>query len=113
MKEKNIFNFGGGGINGDGQRDINGNNPIPFDIAHEFRYGICGINLALKDYTDYSIVYQIYISDKGWIQAKSNGEECMYAKNKPMSAFRVAFVSTSEKQHQLDTWNKDIGKKIN
>lgn len=37
----------------------------------------------------------------------------MYAKNKPMSAFRVAFVSTSEKQHQLDTWNKDIGKKIN
>lgn len=110
---KKYFQFGGAGINSDTNTDINGNNPISAEISHEFRYGICGLTLGLKDYTDYSIVYQIYVSEVGWLSATSNGIETMYAKDKPMSAFRVALIPTSEKQNQINTWNKDIGKKIN
>lgn len=106
------FQFGGAGINSHQNTDINGNGAIDAVTANEFHYGICGITLALKDYTDYSIVYQIYVSEVGWLEAKSNGQETMYSKTKPMSAFRVAFVPTSEKQNQINTWNKDIGKKI-
>lgn len=109
---KKYFQFGGAGINGYTNTDINGNNPISAEIANEFHYGICGITLSLKDYTDYSIVYQIYISEVGWISAASNGEETMYSKTKPMSAFRVAIIPNSEKQSLLNTWNKDIGQKI-
>ena len=109
---KKYFQFGGAGINGTGKTDINGNNPIPEDIGKQFKHGMCGITLSLKDYTDYSIVYQIYVSEVGWIEAKANGAEAIYSKTKPMSAFRVALIPTSEKQSQINTWNKDIGKKI-
>lgn len=102
----------GAGINGGLNTDSNGNNPIPEEVGNEFRYGICGITLGLKDYTDYSIVYQIYVSEVGWLSATSNGTETMYAKNKPMSAFRVAIIPNSERQSLLNTWNKDIGQKI-
>ena len=70
------------------------------------------LTLALRDYTDYSIVYQIYVSDVGWLEAVSNGKETMYSKTKPMSAFRVALIPSSERQNQINTWNKDIGKTI-
>ena len=112
INNSKYFQFGGAGINGHQNTDINGNEPIDAVIANQFNYGICGITLALKDYTDYSIVYQIYVSEVGWLEAKSNGQETMFSKTKPMSAFRVAFVPTSEKQNQINTWNKDIGKKI-
>ena len=109
---KQYFQFGGQGINGDGVTDINGNNPISFETGMQYNYGICGITLSLKDYTDYSIVYQIYVDEQGWLNAVSNGTETMYAKDKPMQAFRVALIPTSEKQNQIDTWNKDTGTKI-
>lgn len=109
---KKYFQFGGAGINGHMNTDINGNGVIDAVIANEFRYGICGITLSLKDYTDYSIVYQIYISERGWLSAVSNGTETMYSTTKPISAFRVALIPSSERQHQIDTWNKDVGKKI-
>lgn len=109
---KKYFQFGGAGINGVSRTDINGNNPIPAEIANQFNYGMCGITLGLKDYTDYSIVYQIYVSEVGWLEAKANGAETIYSKTKPMSAFRVALIPTSEKQNQINTWNKDIGAKI-
>ena len=112
IANKRYFQFGGAGINGTGKTDINGNNPIPEDIGKQFKHGICGITLSLKDYTDYSIVYQIYVSEVGWLEAKANGSETIYSKTKPMSAFRVALIPTSEKQSQINTWNKDIGKKI-
>lgn len=109
---KKYFQFGGAGINGVSNTDINGNNPISAETATKFNYGMCGITLGLKDYTDYSIVYQIYVSEVGWLEAKSNGAETIYSKTKPMSAFRVALIPTSEKQNQINTWNKDIGAKI-
>lgn len=110
---KKYFQFGGSGINHATNTDTNGNNPIPVETANQFKYGISGITLSLKDYTDYSIVYQIYVSEVGWVTAKANGAEAIYSKTKPMSAFRVALIPTSEKQSQIDTWNKDVGKKIN
>lgn len=108
---KKYFQLGGAGVNSGLNPDANGNEPIP--PSDKFYYGICGITLSLKDYTDYSIVYQIYVSEVGWLSAVSNGTETMYSKTKPMSAFRVAIIPTSEKQHQINTWNKEIGKKIN
>lgn len=109
---KKYFQFGGAGINGHESTDINGNGAIGAVTSNEFHYGICGIRLALKDYTDYSIVYQIYVSEVGWLSAVSNGVETMYSKTKPISAFRVAFVPSSERQNQINTWNKDYGKTI-
>lgn len=110
IQNKKYFQFGGSGINQVGNTDIGGNNPIP--QLNGFFYGICGITLGLKDYTNYSIVYQIYVSDVGWVKAASNEEETIYQKDKPMSAFRVAIIPNSEKQNLLNTWNKDIGQKI-
>lgn len=109
---KKFFQFGGAGINSSDRTDINGNNPIGIENDAKFQYGICGITLALKNYTDYSIVYQVYVSSIGWLQAKSNGQEAMYSKTKPMSAFRVAIIPNSEKGNLINTWNKDINKKI-
>ena len=109
---KKYFQFGGAGINAVDSTDINGNDKITAEESIKFHYGISGITLALKDYTDYSIVYQIYVSDVGWLEAASNGKETMYAKDKPMSAFRVALIPSSERESQINTWNKDIGQRI-
>lgn len=106
---KKYFQFGGSGINTYGNTDINGNNPIPSSIASQYRYGICGINIKLKDYSQFSVVYQILVNETGWIKACSDGEECMYNKQKPMSEFRITLIPKSEKNYVLDTWNKDIG----
>ena len=112
IEDKKYFQLGGSGVNCLQATDINGNNPIPQDIASSFHYGICGLTLTLKDYTDYSIIYQIYVSEVGWQPAVSNGTETMYSKTKPISALRVVLVPSSEKQNVINTWNQDIGKFI-
>lgn len=109
MEGKKYFQFGGSGINSYFNTDINGNNPIPTDVGPLFKYGVSGINLKLKDYSQFSVVYQILVDKVGWIKACSDGQECMYAKDKPMSAFRMALIPKSEKQYVLNTWNKDVG----
>lgn len=109
IETKKYFQFGGSGINLTGNTDLNGNNPIPSNIANNYPYGICGITMRLKDYSYYSIVYQILVDGVGWIKTEFDGSECMYRKNKPMSAFRIALIPKSEKQYILDTWNKDVG----
>ena len=101
------FQLGGAGVNGEYQTDINGKNPIP--DTKKFYYGISGIKMKLKNYNQFSIVYQILVNDVGWTRVCSNGQECMYNKTKPMSAFRIALIPNSEKQHIIDTWNKDVG----
>ena len=106
---KKYFQFGGSGINSYENGDINGNNIIPIDISIQYLYGICGINFRLKDYSQFSVVYQIFVDKVGWINACSDGQECMYDKVSPMSAFRIALIPKSEKQYVIDTWNKDIG----
>lgn len=105
---KQYFQLGGQAVNLVGNTDINGKNPITVENAMGYPYGICGLKMKLKDYSKYSIVYQIYVDETGWINACSDGEECMYSKTKPMSAFRIALVPKTEKQFVLDTWNKDV-----
>lgn len=109
IENKKYFQFGGSGINGSLCTDINGNNPMPNSIAGQYKYGISGINFRLKDYSQFSIVYQILIDKVGWTKACSDGQECMYNKTSPMSAFRIALIPKSEKKYVVDTWNKDIG----
>lgn len=109
LQGKKYFQFGGAGINQYNNTDINGNNPIPMEVASSYRYGISGITFKLKDYKYYSIIYQILLDKVGWIKACSDGQECMYAKNKPMSSFRIALVPKTEKQYVINTWNKDVG----
>lgn len=107
IKGEKYFQLGGGGINALYATDINGNNPVP--ASTEYYYGISGIKMKLKDYSQFSVVYQILVNGVGWLSASSDGQECMYAKDKPMSAFRIALVPKTEKQYVIDTWNKDVG----
>ena len=109
IKSKKYFQFGGSGMNGDGGTDSNGKNPIPSDIAWDFNYGISGITMKLKDYSSYSIIYQIFVIKVGWINTASDGVECVYNHKMPMSAFRVALVPKTEKQYIIQQWDKDVG----
>lgn len=106
IKGKRYFQLGGAGVNAINYTDVNGNNPITADSV--YKYGICGINMKLKDYSQFSIVYQVLVSGVGWIETSSDGQECMYSKKSPISAFRVALVPNSERQYVINTWNKDI-----
>ena len=108
---KKYFQFAGSGLNGNQQTDANGQNPIPDDIANQYNYGISGISMELKDYSYYSIVYQILVNDVGWLETCSDGKECVYDHKKPMSAFRMALIPKSEKQYLINMWNKDVGTK--
>lgn len=95
--------FGGTGLN---YSKSSGQNPIPEEIAKQYLYGISGIFFSLDDYSKYSIVYQIYIKDIGWLSSKYNGQEIMYNFDKPISAIRINFVPNSERQYLIDYWNK-------
>ena len=106
---KKYFQFGGSAMNAYSNTDINGNGPISKEINLQYPYGICGINVKLKDYSEFSVVYQILIDGVGWISATSDGKESIYSKVKPMSAFRIALIPKTEKQYVLNTWNKDVG----
>ena len=70
-------------------------------------FGLSGIALSLDDYSEYSIVYQIYIKGVGWLPCKYNGEETMYSYDKPMSAIRINIVPNSQRQYLVDYWNAD------
>ena len=107
LKGKKYFQLGGAGVNALNQTDINGKNPVPG--SSEFKYGISGIKMKLKDYSYFSIIYQVLVNNVGWISTCTDGQECMYDKTKPISAFRVTLIPKSEKQHIIDTWNKDVG----
>ena len=112
LEGKNYIQFGGAGVNRVKNTDTNGNNPISDQISKEYRYGISAIQLKLKDNSEYSIVYQIYIDQVGWINPAKNGEIECYKEDKPISALRIALVPNSELSAVLETWNKDV-RKIN
>lgn len=109
IDSKRYFMFGGSGINASRNTDINGNNPIPEDQSGKYLYGISGIQLNLKDYSQYSIVYQILVNDYGWQKTMSDGQESMCQYNKPFSAFRMALIPKTEKEYLIKTWDEDIG----
>ena len=92
INSKKYFQFGGSGINGYLNTDANSQNPIPGEVANKYKYGISGITMKLKDYSQYSIIYQILVNGAGWVKTASDGSECTYNHNTPMSAFRIALV---------------------
>lgn len=101
--------LGGSGVNTIGHNDWKGNNPVPEENRGNYFYGISSINMKLKDESYFSIVYQILVDGVGWIEPKSDGNECVYRKNKPFSAFRMALIPKKEKQHLVNMWQKDVG----
>ena len=109
INSKKYFQFGGSGINGYLNTDANSQNPIPGEVANKYKYGISGITMKLKDYSQYSIIYQILVNRAGWVKTASDGSECTYNHNTPMSAFRIALVPKTEKQYVINQWNKDVG----
>lgn len=109
INSKKYFQFGGSGINGYLNTDANSQNPIPGEVANKYKYGISGITMKLKDYSQYSIIYQILVNGAGWVKTASDGSECTYNHNTPMSAFRIALVPKTEKQYVINQWNKDVG----
>ena len=98
--------FGGQGHNSANNSCLNGNNPIPKEIAIQNLYGLSGIALQLKNCEEYSIVYQVYVPNVGWLKASSDGEETTYSHNKPFSAIRINIVPKSEKQYLINYWNR-------
>ena len=104
-EEEEYIHLGAEGINFHGTTDINGNNPIPEDIASEHRYGISGISFDLKDNSENSIIYQVFIDNVGWTKTCKNGEEAMIAHDKTIGAMRIAVVPTSEVNQIIEQWN--------
>lgn len=105
---KLCLQLGGQGHNSANNSCLNMNNPIPKEIAIQNLYGLSGIALQLKDCNEYSIVYQVYVPDVGWLKASSDGEESTYSHDKPFSAIRINIVPKSEKQYLMNYWNRVI-----
>ena len=107
---KDIYTLmGGDGVNLAGNRDLTNSIPIPEEIAKQNLYGISALQIKLKDYSEYSIVYQIYINGYGWLKAASDGEETTYGYDKPITAYRIVLIPKTEKGRMIQTWNKDVG----
>lgn len=97
------------GLNTTKASPSNGKPSIPSQIAKKYLYGISGIQFQLKNISDFSIVYQTYVKDVGWLASSCDGEENVYQHNKPISAFRMNIVPKTEKQYVVDFWNRDVG----
>lgn len=111
IEGKEYVQFGGVGINSNGQTNIYGEQPIPSHIASMYPYGISAISFKLKDYTDYSIIYQPYHSNHGWLAPKYNEEEASMGYSSIISAFRIAIIPNSELQDVYSLWNEVVGNK--
>lgn len=99
----------GEGINLSNYTDIDGNDPIPAEVAKQYLYGISSIKLDLKDTSEYSIIYQIFFNDIGWSKTYKNGEEAIRDYSKPFEAIKIAIIPTSELEIIINQWNKNIG----
>ena len=73
---------------------------------------ISGIQFKLNNNPDYSIVYQSYIKDIGWLKVSFDGQSNLYDYSKPISNFRMNIIPKSEKQYLVNYWNKDVRKTI-
>lgn len=112
LNNKNYFQLGGAGVNGEGETDLDGNGEISKELMEEYRYGISAIQLKLKSYENNSIIYQVYVDSIGWLKPAKNEEMACYRKDKPFSAIRVALVPNSELNSVYNLWNKDTGKTL-
>ena len=80
---------------------------MPEEIKKQYLYGLSSVAFSLADYSQYSIVYQIYVKDVGWLPVKYNGKETMYRFDKPFSAIRMNLVPNNHKQYLVDYWNSN------
>ncbi len=63
----------------------------------------------LKDISDFSIVFQPFVKNVGWLEAISSEQENLYHPNNSISAFRINLVPKTEKQYLINFWNRDTG----
>lgn len=109
MYHKNLFTqLGGVGLNVADATASNIQISIPSDISKQYLYGISGVQFKLKDNSNYSVVYQAYVKDIGWLKASCDGQENLYQHNRPISAFRINIVPKTEKQYLIDFWNRNV-----
>ncbi len=108
---KTFIQLGGIGLNIPNAISCNVKIPIPNDVAKQYLYGISGIQFRLNDNIDYSIVYQAYVKDVGWLGCSCDGQENLYNHTKPISTFRMNIIPKSEKQFLINYWNKDVSSK--
>ena len=100
--------IGGKGMNKEGNMGFGGK-PIPKEIADKHLFGISSLSIKLKDTSYYSIVYQAWVDGEGWLEPASDGEETTFLHNKPIGAYRMSLIPTTEKQYLIDLWEKDVG----
>ena len=100
--------IGGRGMNNEGNMGFGGK-PIPEEIANKHLFGISSLSIKLKDMSYYSIVYQAWVEEEGWLEPKSNGEETTFSHDKPIGAYRMSLIPTTEKEYLIDLWRKDVG----
>ncbi len=105
---KKFSELGGFGVNYP-NNSASVSKPIPNDIAKQYLFGISGIQFRLTGNHDFSVVYQSYVKDVGWLLASCDGSENVHQHDKPISSFRMNIVPKSEKQHLIDFWNRDVG----
>ena len=110
LENRTVFILGGDGVNSTGNRGLNYGDEITKEIEEKQLYGISGLKIKLKDYSEYSIIYQIWIKGYGWQNVASDGELAMFNFDKPISAFRMSLIPKTEKQYLIDFWNSEIGK---
>ena len=103
--------FGGVGLNRANTYGFGGTyKPLTSEVAKQYLYGISSIKFRFNTNCDYSIVYQSYVKDIGWLPVSSDGEENLYQHDKPITTFRMNLVPKSEKQYLVDYWNRDVSK---
>lgn len=106
---KEFVQFGGAEMNLEGRTDIYGENKIPKHIASLHPYGISALSFKLNDYSEYSVVYQIYIPKSGWQKVEYNENESSMGYPSIISALRIAIIPNSELDDICDFWNESRG----
>lgn len=94
--------FGGIGIN-------SSNANASSELDKDYSYGISGMQFQLTDNSEFSVVYQSYVSSIGWIYTSCDRKENWHQHIRPISAFRINLIPKTEKQYLIDYWNRDIG----
>ncbi len=101
--------LGGLNVNFVGYKGESGGEPVPAENEGQYLFGITALNFRLKDYSYYSIVYQIWVEGVGWLEPVSDGEETTFAHDKPIGAYRMSLIPKTEKQYLIDLWQEDVG----
>ena len=101
--------LGGLNVNLVGYRGMAKGEPVPEENKEQQLFGISSLNIRLKDYSYYSIVYQVWVEGEGWLEPVSDGVETTLAHDKPIGAYRMALIPKTEKQYLIGSWKKDVG----